>query len=157
MDKHALHTAAMNKQLLPDALSARWRYPFFGDLRLNLWAFLAIGSAVAVRLYLRETPGQSGPWRLAISLIPLVPACLYAFRLDRWMADFDEMQRRIQRDALVFAAMWTVFLRMALDLFHASGAPYSPSLGQGLGVEGTFAAMCALYLLGCVIANRRYR
>jgi hypothetical protein len=73
------------------------------------------------------------------------------------MADLDEMQRRIQQDALVFAAMWTVFLRMALDLVNASGYVNAQRLGHGLGVEGTFAAMCFLYMLGCVVANRRYQ
>jgi hypothetical protein len=46
---------------------------------------------------------------------------------------------------------------MALDLVWATGYLVTPVFNQGLGVEGTFAAMCVLYMLGCAIANRRYQ
>ena len=145
----------MNKQIFPEAV--RWPYPFFADMRLNLWALVAIGSAITVRWWRHESVGQIGPSSLAISLVPLIPAHFYARRLIRRIADLDEMQRRMQQDALVFAAMWTIFLRMALDLAHGSGYLDTPRFSHGLGVEGTFAAMCLLYMLGCAIANRRYR
>ncbi len=147
----------MDKRIFPDAVYERRPYVFFGDRRLAVWALLAVGSALAMRWLRHEAPGQRGWWLVVLSLTPLIPAHQYARRLIRWMADLDEMQRRIQQDALVFAAMWTVFLRMALDLIQAAGHLNAPPFGQGLGVEGTFAAMCFLYLLGCVVANRRYR
>jgi hypothetical protein len=147
----------MNKQLLPDAVLARRPYLFFGDPRLALWALLAVASAALVRWYINPMLGLPASGRLAVSLAPLIPAYLYARRLIRWMADLDEMQRRIQQEALIFAAMWTVFLRMALDLVQASGWLNAPRIGQGIGVEGTFLAMCILYMIGCVVANRRFQ
>jgi hypothetical protein len=147
----------MSKQLFPDAVGASRPRLFFGDKRLTLWASLAVGSAFAIRLYRHETPGQTGLLPLTLSLLPLIPAYLYARRLVGWIADLDEMQRRIQKDALIFAAMWTVFLRMALDHVRAAGYFTAPSFGQDIGVDGTFAVMCFLYMLGCVVANRRYQ
>jgi hypothetical protein len=157
VDKRALHVGIMGKQLLPEAVAARRPFLFFGDRRLAFWALAAVGSALAARWYRHETPVRTEPWRLAISLVPLIPAYLNARRLIRWISGLDEMQLRIQQQALVFAAMWTVFLRMALDLVAASGYLNDPLLGQGLGVEGTFAAMCVLYMAGCVVANRRFQ
>lgn len=147
----------MSKQLLPDAVGGRRPYPFFGDLRLAFWAFAAVGLAIAARWCRHEAGGQAGPWLLAVSLVPLIPAYLYARRLVRWISNLDEMQRRIQQEALIFAAMWTVFLRMALDAARASGQLDIPILGHGFGVEGTFLAMCVFHMLGCVFANRRFQ
>jgi hypothetical protein len=147
----------MNKQLFPEAVGAPRPLLFFGDRRLALWAALAVGSAAAARWFRHVAPGQADPGRLALSLVPLIPAYFYAKRLMTWIAGLDEMQQRIQREALVFAAMWTVFLRMALDVVRSSGFLVGPAFGQGIGVEGTFAAMCVLHMLGCLCANRRFQ
>lgn len=147
----------MTKQLFPEAVGARRPLLFFGDRRLALWALAAVGSALAARWYRHETPGQVDLGRLAISLVPLIPAYLYARRLVQWISGLDEMQLRIQQEALVFAALWTVFLRMALDVIRASGYLGGPAFAEGIGVEGTFAAMCLLYMVGCLCANRRFQ
>jgi hypothetical protein len=147
----------MNEPLLPDSVRHRIRYPFLGDVQLNVWAILAVGLAIAARWSLRQPWLPEGTARWAIALLPLLPSYLYANRLVRWTISHDEMQRRILLEALVFAAMWTVFLRMAFDLYLAAGGAMSHRLRFGLGVEGTFAVMCFLYVVGCVIANRRYQ
>jgi hypothetical protein len=147
----------MNKPMFPDAVRSRLSYPFLGDLQLNVWAILAIGLAIGVRWGVRQPWLQDGAVRGMAALLPLIPSYLYARRLIRWTNGQDEMQRRILQEALVFAAMWTVFLRMAMDLFTALFGETPFGLRSGLGVEGTFGAMCVLYIIGCALANRRYQ
>jgi hypothetical protein len=145
----------MDKPLLPDAVRSRLSLPFLGDAQLNAWAILAVGLALSARWGLRQAWLQDGAARWIVSFLPLLPSYLYARRLVRWTNGQDEMQRRILIEALLFAAMWTVFLRMALDLLAASVG--RTPFGSGPGVEGTFGAMCVLYIVGCAFANRRYQ
>jgi len=148
----------MNKPMFPDAVRSRLSYPFLGDLQLNVWAILAIGLAIGARWGVRQPwLHDDGAARWIAALLPLIPSYLYARRLIRWTNGHDEMQRRILQEALVFASMWTLFLRMAMDLFTASHGEAPFGLKSGLGVEGTFGAMCVLYIIGCALANRRYQ
>jgi hypothetical protein len=147
----------MNKPLFPDSIRPRLPYPFLGDRQLNIWAFTALALAIGARWSFRQPWLPEGAGRWAIALAPLLPSYLYARRLVQWTLGVDEMQRRILQEALLFAAMWTVFLRMALDMVAATGGSSTLWLRFGLGIEGTFAVMCALYVVGCVLANRRYQ
>ena len=69
----------------------------------------------------------------------------------------DELQRRIQLEASLFATTATVFLMTSLDLLGGVASLQSSRPRYGLGWEGAFAAIIVFYILGNVIFNRRYR
>jgi len=69
----------------------------------------------------------------------------------------DELQRRIQLEACLFATTGTVFIATVLSLLQGVGILQSLRLQHGLGWEGTFAAIIVFYVLGNMVINRRYR
>jgi len=95
--------------------------------------------------------------RSIIALTPLVPSLLYVQSIARWISGMDELQRRIQLEACLFATTATVFVVTALSLLHGTGVLQSVRLQNGLGWEGTFAAIIGFYVLGNMLVNRRYR
>lgn len=141
---------AMNSLLLspPEAV----RMTPMQAVRLNSWAVIAVAVACVSRMVL-NSPGSVGWMRSVVALLPLVPGVLYARALWRWMSGLDEMQRRLQIEAVCFAALGMLFVSLALDLLRASGGIHHLNLGW----EGYFAFTFFLWMFGLMLANRRYR
>ena len=115
------------------------QYSVRQDLRLNAW--LAVASAV---------------WVADLALAPLVPGLLYVRSCMRFVRGLDELQRRIQLDALIFAAMGTVIVGMAVNTLNAHEVPLG-MLRRGLDIGESFVLMFVLWIVGSAIANRRYK
>ena len=146
----------MNLPVLPESVRPGKNYSFRADLKLNSWAFVAALVAWAARMLLRHHHEWSPVTQAALTLAPLVPSLLYVRSIARWIGGMDELQRRIQLEACLFATTATVFLATALSLMQGVGPLQSIRLQQGLGWEGTFTAVVAFYILGNIIVNRRY-
>jgi hypothetical protein len=86
----------------------------------------------------------------------LLPTLLYVRRLSHWLRGRDELQRRIQLEAVLFAALGAVFVTAALSMLSGYDIRL-PRLGNGLGWEGTFALVLGSYFVANFILNRRYR
>ena len=125
-------------------------------MKLNAWAFVAVALAMISRAMVNRHPGWGVTLRVVIVLSPLLPSLLYVWSISRWIRSMDELQRRIQLEACLFATIGTIFLVTAFDLLNAHGIKI-PRLHAGLGWEGTFACVVFLYFLGSVIVNRRYK
>lgn len=121
-------------------------------IRLNAWAGVAVVVACVSRLLLRA-PGLEGGARAVIALLPVVPGLLYVRSLGRWMRGLDELQRRLQGEAVTFALMVMLVLWMTLDLLQLAGFAERMHFGW----EGTFALTFFFYALGLARANRAYR
>jgi hypothetical protein len=134
---------------LPDPMHMSVR----DSLRLNAWAGVAVAAAFVSRLLLRESAGLTGAARLAVALLPLLPGLLYVRALWRWMRDLDELQRRLQLEAVGFAALAMLLVALTADLLRLGG--FLPRLT--FGWEGYFAGTFLLYALGLTRANRRFR
>ena len=124
--------------------------------RLNAWAAVALLAAAFAHWYLRK-PDLSVSLRAAITLAPLIPSLLYARAIARWIRGMDELQRRIQYEAWFFATTGAIFVATSLGLLAGQKVLPGTRFDNGLGWEGMFALTFFLYILGCVIANRRYR
>lgn len=122
------------------------------DLKLSAWAIVAALTAIVGPMLLDHHEDWGAPLRAAVALAPLVPSLLYVRRIARFIRGMDELQRRIQLEACLFGAMGTVFMVTAINLLERSGV--LPT--HGLGWAGVFATMFVLYLLGSLLANRRY-
>jgi hypothetical protein len=145
-----------NKPILPESVQPGKHYSFRADMKLNAWAFVAVILAIASRILLRHHPDWSVSLRTSIALSPLLPSFLYVQSITHWMGGMDELQRRIQLEACLFATTGTIFIATAFSLLNSHGI-HVPRLQNGLGWEGTFASIILLYILGNIIVNRRYR
>jgi hypothetical protein len=147
----------MNETILPDAVRPGKHYSFRADLKLNAWAFVALVVAFVARWLLRHQPGWSSPMQSLVALSPLLPSLMYVRSIARWIRGMDELQGRIQLEACLFATTGTVFIATAVSLLAGFGLLQSTRLQHGLGWEGTFAVVVLLYILGNIVADRRYR
>jgi hypothetical protein len=152
-----LYYAGMNEPILSEAVWPRRSYPLAADLKLNAWAFVALATAVISRSLLHRHPGWDDTWRAGVALFPLLPSLLYARRLAGWMRGMDELQRRIQAGACLFAVTGTLFVATGLSLLGSAGVLEGTRLNRGLGWEGTFAVLVGIFILGNILSNRRYR
>src|SRR5437763_2120380 len=141
-----LYMQAMNQTILPDAVRPGPHYSLAADLKLNAWAFVALGVAFVVRWLLRQHPEWAVLLRASLALTPLIPSLLYVRSISRWIGGMDELQRRIQLQACLFAMTGAVFVRTGLDLLNSGGAMPWAGLKNGLGWEGTFALIMVLYI-----------
>jgi hypothetical protein len=147
-----LYISIMNDRLLPEALQTTYGTA----CKLQTWALVALGFSAFGHWYLRK-PDLSIPLRMIVALAPLIPSFLYARDIARWIRGLDELQRRIQSEAWLFAATGTIFVATSLTLMAGAGLLQGSRLQHGLGWEGTYALSFLLWAIGCARANRRYR
>lgn len=145
----------MNKSPFPEA-NRPARYPILADFRLNAWAFVALLAAQPAHWVVPLHPDWPSTLRGSLVLLPLLPGFLWMRSIWRWINSLDEMQRIIQYEACFVAAAGTVFLSAALEMLTGAHVIQSVRFQWGLGWEGTFASLVFLYIVGCVVANRRY-
>jgi len=145
-----------SKSILPESAQPERHYSFQADMKLNVWAFVAVALAFWSRILLKHHPEWNDPLRAAVALSPLLPSLLYVRSVAKWIRGMDELQRRIQLEACLFATVGAIFVVTAFDLLKAHGIQI-PRLHAGLGWEGTFACVVVFYFLGSVIINRRYK
>ena len=153
-----LYTADMtNLPILPESVRPGRHYSFAADMKLNAWALVAAVVAFLARALLQHHRDWDAALQAVVALTPLLPSLLYLRSIAQWISGMDELQRRIQLEACLFATTTTVFLRTSLDLLGGTGTLPSLRLQHGLGWEGTFAAIIVFYILGNIIFNRRFR
>jgi hypothetical protein len=126
------------------------------DLRLNAWLAVAGVAWLVALALLKKNPEWSPLLRGGLALAPLIPGLLYMGSCMRFVRGLDELQRRIQSEALIFASMGTVVADMAIDTLNACEVPLG-ALNHGLGIGGAFTLMFVLWLVGSAIANCRYK
>jgi hypothetical protein len=126
------------------------------DLKLNAWLGVAMVVALVSHYLLRENRDWSAPLRAAFALSPLVPGLLYVRSCMRFVRGMDELQRRIQLEAMLFATFGTLLVGTIINVLNANGVGW-PVLRDGLGLGGAFTLMFVLWIVGIVIANCRYK
>lgn len=132
------------------------QYSLKVDLRLNAWLGVAALVYLAGLTVNHQHPAWS-PWlRGGLALTPLLPGLAYLRSWVRFIRGLDELQRRIQLEAFLFAALTTVFLGVVLDVLAAEGLVLA-GLPSGLGFGGMLLAMFCFWLVGWAIAKCRYQ
>ena len=129
---------------LPKEDLARWRRRFFT---------LAIGVAIAIVAAAwvgRQFPLRS-PARIVVALIQGAASAVLIVAMARPMRHYDELQRRIQLEALALAFAGTAILGTAYGFLINAGLP---EIDWGAWI---WPAMAGLWAVGLVIAGRRYR
>lgn len=92
----------------------------------------------------------SSPWRYLIALLPVIPVIFLVIAFLRYLSGIDELQQRIQLQAIGFAAGTTSLLTFAYGFLELMGFPrFSTFL--------TFPLMVILWGLGLSYVTRNYR
>ena len=116
-------------------------------------AGLAFVTYFGVRLLLENT-ALAGPLRIVVALLP-VPFFVYFLLTEvRYMRNLDELQRRIQLEALAIAFPVVLLLLMTLGLLQVAGVAISQEDWSYRHIW--FIALLA-YVVGVKTAERRYR
>ncbi|WP_169052668.1 hypothetical protein [Pseudooceanicola onchidii] len=86
----------------------------------------------------------------AISLAPMIPACILALSIVRATRRADEMQQRIQLEAVTMAFVGTALITFSYGFLENVGFPR-------LSAFAIWPLMAVLWMIGGVIAALRYR
>lgn len=109
------------------------------------YAVLLIGAVGLARLDV-----FSGTAALLLALAPLVPGLWVVAAVREFIAGIDELQRKIQLEALAVGMAGTFLVLLAGSLLPLAGLP-EPIYALPL------AAAAIFWLLGQLLAHRRYR
>jgi hypothetical protein len=104
---------------------------------------------LATRVLLRGDLAES-PLAPIIALLPILPVLFGVFALMSFVRNIDELQQKIQLEAMAFSLGVTGLITFALGLVEGTGiAP--------LGMVWVLPMMTALWGIGLAIATRRYQ
>jgi hypothetical protein len=92
----------------------------------------------------------AAPWRDLIALSPMLACAAMTWVILRELRRMDELQRRIQLEALGFAFAGTALLTFSYGFLEGLGYPK-------LTMFTVWPAMAGLWVVGLVMARRRYR
>lgn len=112
---------------------------------LVLYAALLAGAAAVERAI-----EPTGTLKLAINLAPMLGAFAAAWAILRGLWRMDEMQRRIQFDAIAISFLGTALITFGWGFAEGAGLPH-------LRAFAVWPIMGALWGIGSLIAIRRYR
>jgi len=121
------------------------RYTFELGGALLLYAVLLLGANALERAIQPE-----GALRLGIALAPMIGAGAAAWAILRGLWRMDELQRRIQFDAIALSFLGTALLTFGWGFAESAGLPR-------LRAFAVWPIMGTLWALGLIVAQRRYR
>jgi hypothetical protein len=126
------------------------------DIRLNAWFLVAAAVYITDQVLEKHHPEWSVPVRAGLALAPLFPGLLYIRSCMRFVSGLDELQRRIQLEAWLYATMGTVLTGIALSTLSSSGVRLG-ELDHGLGIGRAFMLVFAMWVIATALASRRYK
>ncbi len=142
--------------LMQEVVPCSGFYSFKKDLRLNTWLLVAMVVYLTGSFLLKHHEEWSALVRGTVAVLPVVPGLLYGRSVVRFIRGLDELQRRVQTDACLFAAFGALFVTTVVNTLNAQAVPLG-QLSQGLGFGGTFMVTLMLWTVGTGIANCRYK
>jgi hypothetical protein len=103
----------------------------------------------ATRFLLRGALSES-PLTPVIAVLPILPVLFGVFALMSFVRNVDELQQKIQLEAMAFSLGVTGLITFALGLTEGTGLPT-------VGMVWVLPMMAALWGIGLAIASRRYQ
>ena len=118
---------------------------------IELCAAIALYGMLLVAANLIESAIHPvGRLKIAINLLPMLGALAAAWAIMRALWQMDELQRRIQLDAIAIAFLGTALITFGWGFAEGAGLP-------PLRAFAVWPMMATLWAIGLVIAQRRYR
>ncbi|MCV2350421.1 hypothetical protein [Paucibacter sp. Y2R2-4] len=121
---------------------------YFKELGLSLLAYT--GVLVGSISWLNSQKDMATPWRDLLALSPMLPGALVVWAILRQLSRLDELQRRVQFEALAMAFAGTAFISFSYGFLEGLGYPR-------LSMFVIWPLMAGLWMLGLVLASRRYK
>ena len=121
------------------------RYMIEMTSALAVYGVLLVGS-----IELLTHVAIASPWRDLIALCPMAPAAAVAWIVLRELRRMDELQRRIQLEALGFSFAGTAILTFSYGFLEGLGYPK-------LSMFTVWPILAVLWVVGLVLARRRYQ
>lgn len=103
---------------------------------------------VASLMFLRENPDS--PWRIPVTVAPVIPIVFMMLAVFRFVRRMDEMLRHLHLEAVVIAYIATLMLCFSYGFLENVGFPSFNTMWVGF-------AMILLWSMGQLIAGRKYR
>lgn len=117
---------------------------------LELGGSMLVYAAVLVGAILLINAHPLAWWRFLAAILPVVPVSYGITAIMRRIRVMDELQQRIQLEALAFSFMVTAVLTMTYGFLQVVGFP-------SLNWTWVFPLMVGLWGIGQWVAGRRYR
>ena len=111
---------------------------------------LVYGGVLFGSIELLTHVGIARPWRDLVALSPMLPAAATAWVILRELRRMDELQRRIQLEALGFSFAGTAILTFSYGFLEGLGYPR-------LSMFTVWPVLAVLWVVGLVLARRRYQ
>jgi hypothetical protein len=152
-----LYTSFMNREkniysLLCSDAGASTKPVMKSTFWLAVTTLVYLGTLAALRYNPQWGPG----WRLSVTLTPLLTGVFYLWNLFRSFRLMDELERRIQLEAWIFALAGTVVLSTGLNVLNANGVSIA-GYPHGLEIGGIYLSIFLLWSVGVTISTRRYK
>lgn len=114
-----------------------------------LGSMLAYALVLSGSIWLLKSDPDAA-WRIPVALAPMVPAVLVMASVLRFVRGCDELQQRIQLEALAFSFCGTALATFAYGFLQGIGFPM-------LNWTLVWPVMAALWIIGLVRSHWRYR
>ncbi len=88
-------------------------------------------------------------WKPVVALLPMAPAAGICWAILRQLHRMDELQRRMQLEALAFAFAGTALVTFSYGFMENAGFPR-------ISMFAVWPLMGALWTIGLVLGRRRY-
>jgi len=119
---------------------------YLRDFALGL---LAYGATLFASNLLLRRDGLEQPWQIAVALLPMLPACGICAVVVRQVRRMDELQRRVQVEALALAFAGTALITFSYGFLEGVGFPK-------LSMFTVWPLMGALWVGALLLVSRRY-
>ena len=106
-------------------------------------------TAVLIASVILINSNPEAMWRYPVALLPMIPAIFVLVAVTRQLGRLDELQRRIQFEALAFAFGGTALLTFGYGFLENVGFPH-------ISWFAVWPIMAIFWLVGLLLATRRY-
>ena len=113
-------------------------------------AFAAYGVLLVGSIELLKHVAIAAPWRDLIAVSPMLAAVVMPWVVLRELRRMDELQMRIQLEALGFSFAGTAILTFSYGFLEGLGYPR-------LSMFNVWPVMAVLWIVGLLLARRRYQ
>ena len=125
-------------------------------MKQNAWLAVATVTYLVTLYLVRENPEWSAWTKISLKLLPVFPGLVFLWMGLVRIRECDELQRRIQLEAWLFAAIGTVVVSTVINLLNANGVQWK-TFPFGLEIGGTYIVMFFMWCLGTAYSNSRYK
>lgn len=117
-------------------------------LRMLIIAVIYIVTVVISVRALQQNP--STPWKYVLALLPMMPAIVVPMAVVSLLREIDELQKKIQLEALAFGFAGGAVLTLSYGFLQNAGLPQ-------LSWIWVWPVMAGCWVAGMIGAHRRYR